>query len=543
MPPPRAPGVSSPLRDRLLLAAFCAMVWLPGLPARTLWPTDEARYAVIARDMAATGDYVVPMKRGDVYHSQPPLFLWSGVAAIHMTGGASEWGLRIPSFVAGLCGVLVVHALATAWFGAAAGLLAALVLATDVRYLIQAQWISTDMLLCFLMTAALACFAEGYRNRRRGWYLACYALVSAATLTKGPVGVVLPGLVILSFLTVQRDWKEILRMRLPAAALIFAAMVLPWYLMFGARTAGDQASDLVMTQSVHRFLNAWNNQQPWHYFLRQLPVDILPWSLAFPFALWFGWRRMSSLPWRFLACWMSVMFLFFSVSTGKRGVYLLPLHPAAAMAIGWFWDAGIRAAGDDPLARAARLAGRLTAGLFMAAAAVAAGWMALGPLAPGARQAAWGLAAIAGIAGLALMLLPLRRLPYAAATATGALCLAALALAAPIQNRRLDAVAFARDVSARVPAGAPLAMSRRRFEELAWYGGLAPDRELRSGHGDLSEWLASPGTVYAVVDRASYEQLPSSLPSSWQEIAHGLVAGEPYHLIVNQPQMAGGWNR
>ncbi len=542
MGPPRTSGLPSPITHRLLLAAFCAILWLPGLPARTLWPTDEARYAVIARDMAASGDYVVPMKRGDVYHSQPPLFLWSGVAAIRLSGGPSEWALRVPSFLAGLGGVLVVHAIASTWFGATAGLIGGLVLATDVRYLLQAQWISTDMLLCFLMTAGLACFAEGYRRRKRGWYLACYALMSAATLTKGPVGVVLPGLVILCFLVVQRDFKEILRMRLPAAALIFAAIVLPWYLMFGARTAGEQATDLVMTQSVHRFLNAWNNQQPWHYFFRQLPFDLLPWSIAFLFALWYARRRMPEVPRRFLACWMAVMFVFFSISTGKRGVYLLPLHPAAALLVGWFWDAGTRASHGDLMARRVKVAARLTALLFLLAGAAVIAWTLARSSEEGIRQAAWVLGPAAAAIGVGLMLTPVRFLPHAAAGATGALALAALVVVAPLQNRRLDPVPFAREVSAHVPRGAPLAMSRRRFEELAWYGGLSPERELRPGQ-DLDAWLSQPRTVYAVLDRAAFERLPGGAPPSWQKLSRGVVAGENYFLIVHQPLIAGGVSR
>ena len=117
-------------RHRLTLIALCTLMWLPALPVRTLWPTDEPRYALIARDMAESGDYIVPIKRGEVYHSQPPLYLWLEVLSGKLLGGLGETAARLPSFLAAISCLLIVHGLATRLFGAGAGLACALVLAT-----------------------------------------------------------------------------------------------------------------------------------------------------------------------------------------------------------------------------------------------------------------------------------------------------------------------------------------------------------------------------------------------------------------------------
>ncbi len=530
---PDLPAHSTLGSHRLLLLLFCFAIWLPGLPARTLWPTDEPRYAMIAVEMLQRGDFVVPVKRGDIYHSQPPLFIWSEALTISLMGSSAEAVLRIPSVVAGAGGVLVVHALASAWFGPGAGLLSGLVLATDLRYLLQAQWVSTDMLLCFLITASLACFAEGYRSRRGGWYLACYAFASAATLTKGPVGFVLPGLVILCFLTLRRDLREVLRMRLLRGAVIFMVLVLPWYVLFWARAGGGEIANMVLTQSVQRYVAAWNNQQPWYYFIWRLPADLLPWTPVLPFAAWLASKRMPDRERLFLFCWMAAMFVFFSVSTGKRGVYLLPLHPAAAILAGWFWDSALRAPEGERMERRLRLCALLT-GLVFVGGGVALLWLP-GTLAaiPGAAKAAAILGGLALAGGAAVALSPARLVPKITAAAMGLLAVTAVVIAAPIENQRLDSRGFAAEVARLVPPGARLGIVHLRFEELVYYSGRAGEIELKPGRR-LDRWMRQPGTVYAVLDRRSYNDLVARALPPWELLARGNMAGGEYFLIVKR---------
>ena len=516
-------------RHRLLLLGFCTLIWLPGLPVRTLWPTDEPRYALIARDMAESGDYVVPIKRGAVYHSQPPLFLWMETLASKPLGGMTETAARLPSFLAAVGCVLIVQSLASRLFGAGAGLFASLVLATDLRFLLSAQWAATDMLLCFFITATLACFHRAWAEKQRSWYYAMYAMAGLGTMTKGPAGFVLPGMVILCFLAARRDLREVARMKLPAGVLIVAGILAPWLLLFWRQAGTEEVSNLVLKQSFQRYTDAWNNLAPWYYFLWRFPLDFLPWAVVFPAAILASARRLEAAHRAFLWSWFAVIFLFFSISTGKRGVYILPLHPAAAMLVGWYWDQ-----------RPPRFAGRAIGVLFAAlGAALLSPLPARAGLPAQARVSCLALGLLAMACGVTMALVPARRALAAVTAGTGLVGLAAVLLLAPVENRRQNIVPFARQMALHVPEGAPLGMVRDRYEDLVFYSHREAEVELRPGKR-LSQWLARPERVYAVLDEAAFKELEPRHDVSWELLEKQELAGEPYYLIVKREEDAGG---
>lgn len=524
-------------RHRLALIAFCAVMWLPGLPARTLWPTDEPRYALIARDMAESGDYVVPMKRGEVYHSQPPLYLWAAVVSSKLMGGLTEAAVRLPSFLAGVGCVLVVHALAGGLFGAGTGLMSALVLATDVRYLLSAQWAATDMLLCFFMTSTLACFYAGWHREDRRWYYLMYVMAGLGTMTKGPVGFVLPGLVIVCCLAARRDLREVLRMRLPWGVVIVCTMLAPWLILFWRQAGSEEVANLVLKQSFQRYTDAWNNIAPWYYFLWRFPLDFLPWFPFFPVAVAASAVRMEKGHRAFLWAWFGVIFLFFSASTGKRGVYLLPLHPAAAILVGWLWHRALEdLAWDrgDAFRRWIRFGAVAVAGMFAGIGIVLFSPLpSRAGLPPDARGAALVLGAIAIACGAAIALLPLRWSLKATAGATALLTLGGLLMLAPVENRRQNITAFSAEIARQVPAGAPLGIVRDRYEDLIFYSHRDADVELRPGRR-LDQWLTRPETVYAVLDRAAYDDLKNHTGLVWELLDQQVLSGEDYYLIVKR---------
>jgi len=516
-------------RHVLALIVFCAVIWLPGLPMRTLWATDESRYALLARDMDERGDYVVPLLRGgEIYHQQPPLFLWSEVVSRRLVPGIpAEAAYRLPSFVAGTGGVLVVYGLAATLFGPAAGLASGLVLATDLRYLQQAEWISTDMVLCFFMTAVLACFYRAYDSGRRRWYLAMYAMAGLGTLTKGPVGFVLPGMVIVAYLVARRDWAEIPRMRLHWGVLIVAAILAPWILLFWHQAGAEQVTNLILKQSFERYTHAWNNLAPWYYFLWRFPLDFLPWIVILPFAVTASWRGMEPKHRAFLWTWFAVIFLFFSVSTGKRGVYLLPLHPAAAMLTGWYWGTASRW-----LDRSSRAVGLLF--LALGAALLAPIAPARVAAMPGLGPALTAVGAVSLLCGLAIVVVRRsHRLPVIAG-ATGLVMLVGVLLLAPLENRRQNITAFSAEIARLVPEGARVGMVRNTLEDFAYYSHREPEVELRPGRR-LKEWMQQPDRVYAVLDQEAYEDLERHSWSPHSVLSRNIVIGQPYYLIAKEP--------
>ena len=523
-------------RHRLALIAFCTLIWLPGLPVRTLWPTDEPRYALIARDMLESGDYIVPIKRGEIYHSQPPLYLWTEVVSARLMGGLTEAAARLPSFLAAVGCVQVVYGLGAALFGGGAGLMAALVLATDVRFLLSAQWAATDMLLCLFMTATLACFHRAWSSGDRRWYYLMYAAAGLGTMTKGPVGSVLPGMVILCCLAAAGDLREVIRMRLHWGVLIVCAILTPWLLMYWRQAGGHEVSNLVLTQSFRRYTAAWNNIQPWYYFLWRFPLDFLPWAPVFPIAM-VASRRLARNQKALLWSWFGVIFLFFSASTGKRGVYLLPLHPAAALLMGWLWH---QAFGETD-GEGVRLPRR---SIQLARVAIGLGFAVLGAflLSPlpshtgfpvDARWATIVLGLFAIACGAVIVMIAPRRAVVAIAGATGLLSLAGILMLAPYENRRQNITVFAASIERLVPRGAPLGIVRDRYEDLVFYSRRPAERELRPGKR-LAAWMNRPGPVYAVLDRAAYDDLKQLPAVTWELLDQQTLAGEEYHLIVRR---------
>ena len=524
-------------RHRLTLIALCTLMWLPALPVRTLWPTDEPRYALIARDMAESGDYIVPIKRGEVYHSQPPLYLWLEVLSGKLLGGLGETAARLPSFLAAISCLLIVHGLATRLFGAGAGLACALVLATDVRYLLSAQWAATDMLLCLFMTATLAAFHRAWSSGNRRWYFVMYAMAGLGTMTKGPVGFVLPGMVILCTLAASRDLREVLRMRLPWGVLIVCAILAPWLLLFWRQAGAHQVANLAVKQSFGRYVNAWNNIQPWYYFLWRFPLDFLPWFPFFAVALAASAGHMVRESRAFLWSWFGVIFLFFSASTGKRGVYLLPLHPAAAILAGWVWHRAVKDPswiGGEAFRWWLRWSRIGIGTMFAALSAVLLSplpWRAGFPA--DARGAVLALGFVSLALGAAITLLSSGRAFHAIAGGTALLSLAGVLMLAPYENRRQNVTTFSASVAQHVPEGATLGIVRERFEDLVFYSHRQAEAELRAGKR-VTRWLSRPGTVYAVLDQPAFDELKTGPQATWELLDHQFLAGVEYFLIVKR---------
>ncbi|MGH9868885.1 MAG: ArnT family glycosyltransferase [Candidatus Polarisedimenticolia bacterium] len=516
-------------RHRLLLVMVCAAAFLPGLVGRTLWPPDEPRYALVARDMIERHDYVVPRKAGEVYHSQPPLFLWAEALAAHLLGGMSETAARLPSFVAALSCVLVTRGLAAGMFGPSAGLAAGLVLATSLRFMLSAQWAATDMLLCALVTAALARVWRVVREESlRAW--PAWALAGLAALTKGPVGLVLPALVSLAG-TPGSGARRFGVLRPGSGAAVAALVVAPWYLAYAWGAGGGLAANLILQQSVRRYLEAWNNVQPWHYFLWRLPLDLLPWSPALLVALGWSLRRMPAPERRFLWAWLGVVFLFFTLSSGKRGVYILPLYPAAAILIGWCLVQGA-APGTGPrwLASTARRAPALVVAL--AGAGLLYAW-----LQHGAQISRFGvvpvwLAVVAFAAGASSSLVPHRAVVPCTAAAVVLLSMIASLWAVPLENRRQNVVVFAADIARRVPPGRPLAIVEDRYEDLVYYS--RRDASMVRPGASLRRWLSGTADAYAVLDERAWIDLRSIPGVDHEVLSETALAGDPYRLVLTR---------
>jgi 4-amino-4-deoxy-L-arabinose transferase-like glycosyltransferase len=359
-PAAAAPTPPAPWRLLLVLLLLDAAVVLPTLGTRTLWQIDEARYAQVAREMAETGDWLVPRIGGKVYACYPPLAYWA-VAGSGTLFGWSEWSVRLPAALAGvllvgLCGWLAWRLTASRLAAAAA----AVALATTFGFVSQQITARADTLVALFATAALLVFEgiarEGARPCR---LIAFYACVALGVLSKGPLGIVLPGLVAGAWTIARRRWDWIAAMKpwwgLPAVLLAVA----PWYLVL-ARAGGSGAlSENLLMENVEAFLSGHSHPQPVYFYLVRLPVRALPWILLLAAYPWMKRARREA---GYALIGALAVFLFLSVSTSKRLNYLTYLYPLLAVSTGIALSAAIE---DARIRRAA-------AWVLIALAAVAA---------------------------------------------------------------------------------------------------------------------------------------------------------------------------
>ncbi len=330
------------MRAYLLLAALGALVFLPWLGARDLWNPDEPRYAEVAREMAASGDWLVPRLAGELYTQKPPLLFWSIDLAALATGSFDETAARLPSALAAIGTTLLVFWLGARLFDRRTAWLAALVFASSFKVLWQGRTAQIDMLLTFLVTASLACFVRGFLDDRPGFYWLYFACAGLATLAKGPVGLLPPLLAIVAFLLLSGRRDALRRLRIARGLLLWAGVVALWLGAAAARAGGAYLRELVVTQNLTRYFAPGSTPataghlRPFYHYLGTLPADFLPWSLLLPGALWVAWRNGSwqrEAGFRFALCGAAVPFLFFTLSPAKRSVYLLPIFPALALLV------------------------------------------------------------------------------------------------------------------------------------------------------------------------------------------------------------------
>lgn len=182
----------------------------------------EANYVLTAKEMVKSGDWLSPQIYGHVWFDKPILFYWLTALAFKIFG-FSDLAARIAPALFGAAGVVMMYWFVNKMAGRSVALLAALILATSLEYVLLAKFVITDMVLFVFNSGALVFFYLGYirADETRQWYYAAYASMALAVLTKGPAGLLLPGLVIVAFLATQRNWSELRNMSIMSGVLIF----------------------------------------------------------------------------------------------------------------------------------------------------------------------------------------------------------------------------------------------------------------------------------------------------------------------------------
>jgi 4-amino-4-deoxy-L-arabinose transferase-like glycosyltransferase len=351
-----------------LLAAVLFFARLGELP---LIDPDEGRNAEVAREMAESGAWVVPVYNSIPYLDKPALY-FRAVALSYGAFGRSEATARLPSALSAAALVVMMFAFCRREYGERAAALAVIVLATTPLVVGFARLVIFDMPLALFMSAAIL---AGYRAEesdgpaRRRWLLLGAASSAIATLIKGPVGFLVPGAVLAALHLVERRPRAILRMLAPLNLLVFLAIALPWFAAL-AYEHPDFVHYGLVEETLRRYLTTkLRRTEPVYYYAPILLVALYPWSALLPEAVVAAWR--SRARWtradRFFIVWAAMVVVFFSSSQSKRPGYVLPGVIALAVLVARLFDRAL--AGPD--GRAARLILRGTVGVAILSAAAA----------------------------------------------------------------------------------------------------------------------------------------------------------------------------
>jgi len=340
------------LRNLVLLLIVLVPYFSLGLSNHGLWSADEPRVAEIGREMALTGNWAVPTLNQKPFLEEPPLYYSFLALTFKVFGGASDQMARIPSAFFALASIVAVFFIANFLFGPQVALLSGIILATTFEYFRVSHWVLVDSTLTFFVICTMGLFIKGYLSENNRKKLFCYILLyiscTLAFFTKGFIGVVMPGLSIITFLILDRNLKEILRMRLWLGILIFIILAFPWFFALWHQGGMKYLSDYVISNQLLRFLPASmagsisgkffsGHRNPFYYYLYQFPAAFFPWSILIVPALSYafsktGQRRGPSEKGRLLAkCWFFAVFILLSIASTKRTLYLLPIFAPFAM--------------------------------------------------------------------------------------------------------------------------------------------------------------------------------------------------------------------
>ncbi|MFC5474062.1 glycosyltransferase family 39 protein [Paraherbaspirillum soli] len=329
----------------LLFLLFC-IIWCYMLGARTLVPTDEGRYAEMAREMVATGDWITLRLNGIKYFEKPPLQTWMNAITFELFG-LGEWQARLWTGLCGLLGVVLVAFTGRRVFSPRVGFYAALVLGSSFLWAGLGHINTLDMGLSGMMTLALCGLLLGQRSdigatERRNWMLLCWAGMALAVLSKGLIGVVLPGAVLVLYTLFSRDWAIWKRLHLVLGLIVFFAITTPWFVLISLKNP-EFPYFFFIHEHFQRFTTDVHHRSgPLYYFAPILLLGIVPWLGVLFQSLWQGAHERSAAsgfqPKKMLLIWAVFIFFFFSISDSKLPSYILPIFPALALLIACHLD-------------------------------------------------------------------------------------------------------------------------------------------------------------------------------------------------------------
>ncbi|WP_137167913.1 ArnT family glycosyltransferase [Salinimonas lutimaris] len=336
-----SPSASRSLTDSQwfwMIMALAALFILAGIGLRSPWPADEPRFALVAKEMVQSGQWLIPTRGGEFYADKPPVFMWCIAFFYALTGHIAIASL-LPNALCSLLTLGLTYRLSRRLWDARTARIASLVLLLTPQYIIQAKFAQIDaMVACWIMLGVYGLVTHYFIQSSRLWYNLSWFFMGLGIITKG-VGF-LPVLLLIPAAVLAAGGKTATRFtrRDLAGPLFMLVAIVIWVgpmLWYTGQSAAllEYRNNILFHQTADRYADSWHHIKPWYYYLVSvIPLFWLPGIallIAYPRRLW---RLLKASPVAAtLLIWALLVVVFFSISPGKRSLYLLPAVPAIAM--------------------------------------------------------------------------------------------------------------------------------------------------------------------------------------------------------------------
>ena len=322
-----------------LLLVLAIYLYFFQLDKIALTDPDETFYAQTAKEMFKKGEWLTPILYDKPQFEKPILF-YSFVEASYKIFGVNEFAARFPSALFGTIGLLAMYFLGRLLFNNRVGLFSAVILATSIEYIILSIGCVTDMMLSTFLLLGILSFFYAHLRKKDYFYILSAAAFAFATLTKGPIFILLPVFILALYLIIIRDFEPFKKYStLIWSAVVFVLIAAPWYILMYKLHANDFINEFFGFHNINRFLTPEHKTGSQIYY--NIPVILggfMPWSVFLPFGfvrMFKDHARNTSI---FILLWFFVIFVFFTISSTKLPTYIFPCFISLALMTGKLWD-------------------------------------------------------------------------------------------------------------------------------------------------------------------------------------------------------------
>jgi 4-amino-4-deoxy-L-arabinose transferase-like glycosyltransferase len=491
------------------------------LGARDFWETEN-HYAEITRVMLLQGDYWITRFNGSLWADNPPFYFWLTLLFFWATGTVNEWTVRLPSAISATILVLVFYLFSRKWFGGRIAFLATLVLSTSVLTIHVERHIPINSTFFLWLTISMFFFMDAVvsDSARLVHIYGAWFFLGLACLTKAPVSVLLPGLVLFLYLLFSRRGNKAAALRPVFGSLLFLFIISPWFFFVIWKTSGNWIEHFFAQHHVWRTMSHGN---PWYYSIVFFPVGFFPWVFLLPpavMSLWRDFNRTRDTRLFFLFLWWLSVLVLAQLFDGHHNHYLFFALLPASLGLGIFLDKLMYGSEND------RVLAWNKGSLIVGCSVIAISGVALPLLAfYQLPEVKWHYAGfgILAVAGAAWIFDALRRRNYGAVVARLVILLLVVDLHIqgfifPIYNR-FQTRPVAEKLGAIVKPGDSVAIYQTELLDnyFNFYSGINHLEHIESQQA-LSEYLSRPGRRFLLVKQRTVERLQKSMDGTLTSI-------------------------